>query len=275
MLNRSLRCCRQGLAVLATTIALVAAASAGHAEPTAAMLAEFDPPLGVYHYSLEWANSVVARADLRVSLDDDVYRVEVEGQTEGIARRLYQVRYRGEAAIDAEDMSAIESVIVRDRDGRIRETRTFFRPGEPVIVEETRRRPDKPTRQSVSEVEAGSGALDPFSLLFMARVVDWDVGVAERFEVVSGDDLWMVDLNCVDRVAIEVAGGEREAWIVIPTAEKVGEESDRPFVYEVALFVSADSARDVLKVRTRTRVGTARLRLERFSPEPTSTERKS
>ena len=237
----------------------------------AAALEEFRPPLGIYHYRFAWRGAPVARADIEVRRDGEEYLLRVRGQTAPVLDLLYRVRYRGEARIDPTDLSLIESWL-EERKGRKRTDVTRMRVDEPgsVVIEQTRRDAGKPRREKTLELEVDGPVLDPFAFALMARSVDWEVGIAERFRVVVEDEIWEVELNCIEKTVLEVAGEKREAWVVVPTGERVDDEEgddedDESVVDELLVYVSADAGREVLAVRSNTRFGTVSLELEAFT----------
>jgi hypothetical protein len=182
------------------------------------------------------------------------------------------VRYRGEARIDPVDLSLIESWL-EEQKGRSRTDVTRLRvEGEGnVVVEQTRRKRGEVRKREATELSLEGPVLDPFAFVLLARSVDWEVGVADYFQVVVEDELWLVGLNCIEETVLEVAGERRPAWVVIPTAERLDDEEgddedDEPVVNELLVYVSADASREVLAVRTETGFGPVSLELEAFTP---------
>jgi hypothetical protein len=239
----------------------------------ASALDEFDPPLGIYHYRFAWEGAPVARADVEVGRDGDVFVLRVEGRTAPVLDLVYRVRYRGEARIDPVDLSLIESWL-EEQKGRSRSDVTRLRVEEKgeVVVERTRRERGEVDRQETTELSLEGPVLDPFAFVLMARSVDWEVGVADYFQVVVEDELWVVGLNCIEQTVLEVAGERRPAWVVVPTGERLDDEEgdgedDEPVVRKLLVYVSADASREVLAIRSETRFGTVSLELEAFSPE--------
>jgi hypothetical protein len=284
-LRPALRGCLAGWLLASSAVSLPSAAQVAESppetgpaplatqQPSAGELSEFDPPLGTYHYAIVWRGAAVARADLRVQREGPYFRVEAQAGTGPTLDRIYRLRYRGEAQIDAEDLRAVETVIVRERGRRLKETRMRFPEGEPAVVSETKRKGDAEPSTKVQEFPTDGALLDPFAFLFMVRSLDWEVGEADHFELLLGRDRWLVELNCVERVEMTVGEDSpetRQAWLIIPTTERLGEDDedeDEPNVQDLAFYVAADASRDLLQVRTRTRVGKVRLRLDAFTPQ--------
>jgi hypothetical protein len=244
--------------------------------PTAAA-GGFRAPLGHSYYQIHWGPMLVADGDLEVRQEGALVEVALDVRTRRVLDLLYRLHYRGEASLSANDGNSRESLLVRTRNGRLKEIHMDFA-GDEVQVSQIKRRPDREPRIKEVAFPRKGGPIDPFAFLLRARSASWQVGQTREFRVVTGDDLWGVRLSCGERTTLAFEGEEREVWVLGTAAWEIdpelddephSEDPDDGWIRDVTLYVSTEPARDLLELRIESRVGTVRARMK--SPEPGST----
>ena len=114
--------------------------------------------------------------------------------------------------------------------------------------------------------ESESFILDPFSTLFLVQSLDWHVGMAEVFEIVTGKRHYELRLNCDRETTLQIAGEPRDAWVINPRAVKVSDKNEKPRMTSYEIFLSQERTREILLISGKSKVGRVEVRKRKFEP---------
>ena len=228
---------------------------------------DFAPPLGIYRYRVSWAGIPAASASVTFSREDGYYRVVADARAIGLIDKIYRLRYRGEGAIDPEDLTPIRTVLSSQEGRRRKKNVIKYQDDGRVEMIETRSEGRGEPRINKEERQFERLVFDPFSAFFLARRVAWHQGKSQEFEVFTGSDRYLIELNAVGKRQLEIAGERREAWVIIPTIENLTDPKKNNKVGAVTIYLSADERKDLLKIVSKVYIGKVKLCLESFRPE--------
>lgn len=158
-----------------------------------------------------------------------------------------------------------DSVIEHKTRNREKTTRIAFLPDGAIRSVEVRTRKGE-TRTKVRENRGPAFTLDPFSTVFMARRVDWEVGESEQFAVHDGKHRYAIHLNCQGLATVPVGDRRRDAWVITTSLRRLDEDDWEAEVSDVVIFLSADEAKEVLLIQSQTKLGPVQVRYDRFEP---------
>lgn len=230
---------------------------------------EFQPQSGTYHYKVAWNKVNVGDARISVYQEDDQYKIEVHAETGKKLDRIYKIRYRGESRISDDPLSPIEATIHERVKSTKKDTVIEFQENGTIKSTETKTKKGKPAKETEREIQTENFTLDPFSAAFLVRRLDWEAGMEEIFDVFTGKDQFLLELKCIQKTTIEIAGKKREAWEIMPaltnldTKEQAKEDKQ---MNDMWIYVSADEAKEMLKIKVALKIGSFRIVLEKFEP---------
>lgn len=227
----------------------------------------FQPRLGSYYYTIEWGDIRAATATVSVKRDGDYYRIVGDTKTTKIIDQIFRIRYRGEGIIRSKDYSPVETVLdSRKRSSRKRTEIRFLENGDiEVAITKTKGKKD-PTTQ-IRKVQPDSFVLEPFSAIFLARGFNWSKGETQRFEIITGKKKYLITLACLGKGVVSQGDKKIEAWIIQPIITRLDKPDKSSKNKGIRLYLSTDHSRDLLKIKTKTVVGTVALKLIRFEPQ--------
>lgn len=228
---------------------------------------EFHPQSGTYHYRVDWNKVNVGSARISIEREDDLYKIMVHAETNRKLDRIYKVRYKGESSITGDPISPIKTKIHEKIKSTKKETTIEFHENGTIKATETKSKKGKPAKKTEREIQTKNFTLDPFSATFLVRRLDWEVGVAEVFDVYTGKDLYLMELKCTKKTTIEIAGKKRQAWEIIPkltNLDKKNQKKNDKKKGDMKIYVSADEIKEVLKIKVALKVGYFRIILEKF-----------
>ncbi len=230
---------------------------------------EFQPQSGTYHYQVAWNKVNVGTARISVEQENDQYTIAVHAETNSKLDRIYKIRYRGESLISDDPFSPIEAKIHERVKSTKKETVIKFQENGAIKSTETKSKKGKPAKETELEIQTENFTLDPFSATFLVRRLDWEVGMEEIFDVFTGDDQYLLELKCIQKKTIEIAGKKREAWEIVPeltNLDKKEQEKDKKQMNDMWIYVSADETKEMLKIKVALKIGYFRIILEKFEP---------
>jgi len=235
---------------------------------------EFEPKLGTYYYNAEWNFINVGKASIKISKEDNQYKMVVNAQTNKKIDIIYKLRYRGESIMSAEYMEPISVNMKENIKSKKKNTTMEFKDDGTIKTTESKKKRGRREKKSVTEIQRVEFHLDPFSATCLVRRLDWEVGVADVFDIVLGADTYELKLMCTEKTTIEIAEKEREAYIIVPELSKKGEEEKKSSNGNLRIFLSADELKEVLKIDASHKLGTFKVVLEKFVPKENSPEKK-
>ncbi len=227
---------------------------------------EFHPRLGTFYYVIHWADSKVADATITIERDGDYYRMVADEETTKFLDRIYRIRYRGETVIRAEDLVPVETVIKEER-GRKKTTEqiTYDAEGKAEVVV-SEKEPDAPIKQEAYLINEETFAIDMFSAIFLARSFDWQENESQQFDVFSGKKRYLVSLDCIGKTVFHVGDINIDAWVIRPGVLKQNDPNAKTRHSGARVYLSADTSRDLLKIKTKIGLGTVKMKLLRYEP---------
>lgn len=226
------------------------------------MFADFNPPLGTYHYTVTWQGIPAASAKVSIEREGMRYRLRTTARTYSAIDLFYRLRYMAEGEISAVDFLPFRSVFeVQENSRRKWAELTFFPNGE-ILTQRTRNGSD----QEELRFNPNNMMLDPFSAAFLARSLEWSEGETKEFDTFNGRSRYLIRLTASEKTTLEVNDQLREVWVIKPEVRKLTTTEDNKKLREAWIYVSADDQREVLQIRSEVFIGSVRTRLTAFEP---------
>jgi hypothetical protein len=232
---------------------------------------KFQPRLGTYYYLFDLNNLNIGTGKVMIDREGDFYKMQITAQTNKTIDRIYKIRYRGENIIDTNHISPVETTVQQQVRSVKKDTTMQFQ--DDGIIKTTEKKSDKgKTSQDENELRTERFTLDPFSVTYLVRVLDWSVGVEQIFDLYTGKSQYELRLKCTGTAAIESGGEKRNAWVIVPVAKRIdkGEQDPKKTPIEMKIYVSADELKDVLEIDASYKIGHLRALMERFEPDNNS-----
>ncbi|MBC2717315.1 MAG: DUF3108 domain-containing protein [Desulfobacteraceae bacterium] len=230
---------------------------------------EFHPQLGTYYYQVNWNRVNVGKARISIDLENDLYTIMVHAETNRKLDKIYKIRYKGESRISTEPLTPIKAKINEKVKSTKKETTIEFQKDGTIKSSEVKSKKGKPSKTTEREFQTENFTLDPFSATCLVRRLDWEVGMEEIFDVITGEDQYLLELKCIKQTTIEIAGTKRLAWEIVPELTKLDteeQEKNDQKKDDMTIYVSADKAKEMLKIKVALKVGYFRIILEKFEP---------
>lgn len=232
----------------------------------------FKPRLGKYHYKVELNNMDIGQATILINRDRDLYKIFVEGNSVGLADKIFRLRYHSEAILQAEPLTPVETKINQQYRSNRKETVIKFRDDGTIKAVETRWKKGKQVECDVRELQAERFTLDPFTAAYLVRGFDWEAGAQKIFVVYSGKNQYELKLECENIFDMDVEEEKRKAWVISATVRNLDPEKQREAmekkktVTASRIYVSADKLKDVLKIEASHKMGEFTALMVDFNP---------
>jgi len=226
----------------------------------------YHPAFGTYHYDIFWRRVMVGTAKITFSEENGLYQLIVKAETNRKINLFYTFKYRGEVEMEGDPLKPLQAKVSEKSGSRVKDTQIDFindDKAEAVQTESVRGEVRKIRKRSA---ESDTFLLDPFSVVFLVRHLDWHVGMAEVFDIFTGRKKYELKLFC-DGVK-EVAAGEekRMAWIIRPETRDPLKPGKKP-KSEFKLYLSRDEKKEILKIEGAPKVGRVVARITNFVPQ--------
>ncbi len=227
---------------------------------------EFHPEPGTYHYDVFWRKMRVGKAAIIIERDGEYYRVIVSGKTNKKISMFYKAKYRGEVKVKPRPLVPVKAEI-REQTGKKSKTINIdFPDTDRVEAIEVKKETGKESRVTKREFMSETFVLDPFSTVFLIRQLDWEVGMAEVFDLFTGKKQYELMLLCNSVVKVPMGKATREAWLILPRLRSLdGEERERDNSFKV--YLSKDERKEVLKIEGVPKIGRVEARMKKFQPQ--------
>lgn len=233
---------------------------------------EFDPPLGTYHYKVTWQRAGIAKAKINVSRENGNYKIGIRAKTLNILDKIFRLRYKGEGQISAEDLAPVLMHMEHRTGSSRRQTLVEFHDDGTIESVRVKRKVGKKTKTKKRVIESDSFTIDPFSAMFMARSLEWEIGESQSFQVFTGKYRYMVKLNCQGKTHINAPGKQRDAWVITSSVKNMDKPKRKSKMGETIILLSADKAKEVLLIKSKTKYGKVTASLMKFKPMPVTQE---
>ncbi len=228
---------------------------------------EFQPELGTYHYDVYWRKMRVGKASITIEREAELYKVIVAAKTNKKVSLLYKAKYRGEVKMESYPLTPIKAEIREQAGKKTKTINIDFPETDRVKAVEVKTEKGKEPRITEREFTSETFVLDPFSTVFLVRQLDWQVGMAEVFDLFTGKKKYELQLLCDSVTTLTVGKHQREVWVIIPQTKSL-EEDGEVKKSDFKVYLSKDGNREVLKIEGAPRVGRIIARIRKFEPLP-------
>ena len=223
---------------------------------------DFSPALGTYLYEVTWQGIPAAKASVSVEREGPHLKIATEVKTYRAIDLFYRLRYHAMALISAINLLPYYSEYKQRENSKVKETKISFLPnGEIVSV-----RRKKGEGEQQLRFDPNNFTLDPFSAAFLARSLPWDDGETKYFDTFEGKSRYLIALTAVDKIKVNVNGRSRDAWVISPKVEKLGQEQKIKKLRDARIYLTADNAREILKIESEVFIGTVKTAMTSFAP---------
>jgi hypothetical protein len=231
---------------------------------------KFKPRLGTYNYKVEFNSIGIGIASVAVGLDGDLYKMQILAETIGVVDRIYRIRYRGEAITDTDSISPVETKIHQTVKSKEKDLTMLFQDNGTIKTKERKSENGGPAQYDEWKLQTEKFTLDPFSAAYLVRVLDWEAGRAQVFDLYTGKGQYELRLKCDSGSTIDFGGVKRKVWVIIPDLKKM-DDNNRPVEMKkkpssVKIYISADEYKDILKMEASHTLGYFRVVLDSFEP---------
>lgn len=230
----------------------------------------FRPRPGTYYYFFEFNRMNIGSAYLTILREGELYKMQVFAKTNDKIDYVYKIRYRGENITEMDPVTPLETKIKQKVKSTEKDVVMKFQGDGMIQTSERVVKKGEAPDDEIRRVNSGRYTMDPFSATYLARGFDWRIGVEQLFVVYTGKSRYELCLKCIDKRFIEMPGGKRETWVIVPTAKALDSHRNKPGdkkkPADVRIFLSADQNKDVLKIEATHTMGTFLVLLDRFEP---------
>lgn len=227
------------------------------------ILKEFDPTPGTYYYDVFLKGTKLGRASIAVDRNGDEYVVAVKARTRGILKHLYKVKYKGEVAITKNPLLPQTAKIVEQTGSKKKTINAEFESHDRIVVTEEEVKGNSPAKVKTKEYDSESFILDPFSIVFLIRSLDWQVGTSEVFDLFTGAKQYEIHLLCKEETALTVDGVIRPAWVIVPETRTLTEPQEVK-MSGFKIYLSQDERKEILKITGDPKIGRIVANLRKF-----------
>jgi len=231
---------------------------------------EFKPRLGTYYYKANFNNMNIGTACIAIDREGDLYKVQVLAQTTGTVDRIYKLRYRGEALMDTDPLSPVESKMQQQVRSTEKDTTIHFKDDGTIKTVEKKSENGNTVKYDVRTLQTERFTLDPFSATYLVRGLDWKVGTEKVFDVYPGKHQYELRLRCDSMATVDIGGEKRSAFVIIPKLTNLDPEKQAEAMKKkpasMKIYVSADELKDVLEIDASHTLGNFRVVMVKFEP---------
>jgi len=230
----------------------------------------FEPKFGKYTYSVSWQGIPAGTLEMNLERKDEHYRVSASARTNRFVSMFYKLRFTTEAMVSATTLHPKTSVYNNRENDRSENTKINFLPdGEIHSVHEDRR-----GRKNELRFEPNNFTLDPFSAVFLALSLRWEVGDTRQFDTFTGRGRYLIELTAIEKTSIQVQGSWREALVISPRVRNLVDTDsfdDDDRLHDARIYVSTEPSREILRITSDVFVGTVNTRMVSFTPSESNT----
>ena len=226
----------------------------------------FHPSLGTYLFSVKWGKVNAGKASIKVSMEQDLYNIQVKAKTQNTVNKFYKLRFQGETQLSANNLAPIKTKMYQRTNDRAKEVEiTFHDEGD---IESVRHKYEdkKKKKTEIRKLNTENFTLDPVSAVFIVRSLDWGKGVSRVFDVFDGKSRHLITITCAGKQKKDVLGETRETWVLVPTVKNITKGEDSSEVGAIRIYLSTDKAKEILIIEGDIMVGKIITRLESFTP---------
>lgn len=231
---------------------------------------KFKPRLGTYTYKVEFNKLDVINASIDIYWDGDLYKMQVKAETTGAVDKIFRLRYLGQSITDTDPLSPVETRTqqkVRSKEKFI--TMSFLDKGM-IRTTEKKIKSSGAVSYDVKNYQTDRFTFDPFSLCYLVRALDWQVGKSQIFDIYTGKGEYELIFKCIGETDIEFGGEKRKVWEIVPDVKQ--QDDKKQFVEmkkkpsSMKILISADENRDILKMEASHTLGYFQVVMTGFQP---------
>lgn len=220
----------------------------------------FHPRIGAYSYTVRWQGIPAATVESTVDYDGIHYYVNVMAKTYSGIDIFYKLRFNAKGIISAQDFQPIQANIDHRENSRHKQVELdFLDNGE---IRAIRNQKGKPTE--TLQFNPNNFTLDPFSAAFLARSLNWQEGETKSFDTFNGRSRYLISLTAKEKIQMKVNGVVTDVWVITPTVSNLTSPSANKKLREAKIYVTADSKRDILMIKSSVFIGTVTTKLDSF-----------
>jgi hypothetical protein len=166
----------------------------------------FDPPLGTYRYKVSWQGIPAAYANISLKKKGEHYLLETTAKTNSAIGFFYKLEYKAGSKITTKGYNPVSSYFDLIENSKHQHSQLIFnKPGE--IKSYYQKRDNEPVKLSFKTF---NNTLDPFSAVFIARSLNWEVGQTRTFDTYNGKSRYVIKLTAKGKSEITVNGEKRK-----------------------------------------------------------------
>jgi len=228
-------------------------------------------PRGSYDYQVSWQGIPVGSAMVRVAI---IYRdgkkmldVEATARSSKVLSLFYDLHHRSESIFSARELKPVEFVSEQTENSKFTNLKINFSADGLIRAKITKGNVNGQGKSEEVSFKSENATFDPISAAFVALSLPVDSAEDLSFDVFNGKDRYLISFHVVGREKIKVAGKDYDAFKIKPLVTKLTDTEGEKRLRKVYLWVSADSAREVLKLESEVRIGSVSAKLLRFVPD--------
>lgn len=223
-------------------------------------------PEGKYLYKFRWNGIPAAVSKVAVNMEYvdgcQCYRIKGTARTSRIADLLWRFRASIEAVVNSFTGRAQEIRTSERQRSRVKETETsfFYESGE---AHYTRSKKGKVKKKTLT---LDDGVIDAATLGLILSYQPMEVGDSDAFTVLYGDDKYAVEYEVTGREQVTAVGKEYDTLRLEPRFHKIQEKEKPPKVSQMTLWLSEETPRLPIRMRSKTFIGHVTGRLVKITP---------
>lgn len=224
---------------------------------------QFSPNSGTYKYSVGWEGISAASCSVIVDNESDKLKVSAIAKTYSAIDLFYKLRYSAEAILSPRIFTPKSLVIDHHENSKHRQIEIdYLKNG---TVKSVRTQQDGSAAKVLSFAPQNS-MFEPMSAAFLARGIDWQVGSQYSFDVFNGKSRYLITLECLKKEVIEHLGKQRATFVISPRVRTLTTTKANEKLRSARIYLSDDSARDILRLESSVFIGRVITELDSFEP---------
>lgn len=227
-----------------------------------AQVESFSPRDGTYVYEVSWEGVPAGEVQIEERREPGELLLNTAVRTYRFIDIFYKLRYFASASIDPMTFEPKLVRLTHQENSKLRVSTVDFRGSR--VVSEYRRLGRPAVRANFDNSER---FLDPFSAAFKARSLDWWVGREHVLKTYNGRAFYEITMKAVSREDVPFAGKTRAAWVIEPSVKNLDKGTAASRLRSARIYLSDDSAREVLRIESEVFIGTVSCELVEFKPE--------
>ncbi len=224
----------------------------------------FNPRSGVYRYQVAWQGIPAAEATLRVERLGKFFKLIAGARTYSPISLLYDLKYRAEGLLSAINLSPVRTFIRQKENSKEKNTEISFSDNGQIEAVRWQNNGEPPKKLAF---QPNNFTVDPFAAAFLARSLDWKMGEKREFDTFNGKSRYLITLAATGESQLDFNGENKEVWEITPSVKNLTNSKANSKLRSATIFVTKDSLREVLLLRSKVFIGSVTTRLEEFAED--------